>query len=196
MELNLTINTNDIEGSFDRIANELLNEWILEVNDSKYRIEEIEFYLANIEHNDTYTHRHALQKTTGKWYFHGSGIDLTCGTAESHGGILIRAIYNTLMDTYIYGPLKTVTELFSNLKTAHSSPVQFGLKSDTDKSLTPERVFKAPRVGLNPKKDKEAFNQNYRYFIMPKEEHKGKTIIYEALLAQGFSESEARIIRK
>jgi hypothetical protein len=196
MKLNLTIDNSDINSSFERIANELLNKWILEVNHSKYRIAEIEFYLKSGQHNDTYTHGHELQKTTGNWYFHGSGIDLTFGTSESYGGILIRAIYNILDNKYIHGPLKTVTELFSNLGTAYSSPFQFGLVPDSNNSLDSERVFKAPRVGLNPEKDKESFNQNYRFFIMPKEEHKDKTIIYESLISQGFSEEDARIIWK
>lgn len=196
MKLDLTIDTFNIEGSFDRIANELLNNWIMEVNKSKYRIAEIEFYLKNGQHNDTYTHGHELQKTTGNWYFHGSGIDLTFGTSESHGGILIRAISNLLNKNYYYGPLKTVTELFSNFGTAYSSPFQFGLVPDVEGFLNSERVFKAPRVGLNPELNNVFFNKNYRYLIMPKENHKNKTIIYESLIAQGFSEEEARIIWK
>ena len=187
MKLDLTIDNLDINGSFERIANELLNKWILEVNNSKYRIAEIEFYLKSGQHNDTYTHGHELQKTTGNWYFHGSGIDLTFGTSESYGGILIRAIYNILDNKYIHGPLNTVTELFSNLGTAYSSSFQFGLTPDTNGLLNYERVFKAPRVGLNPEKDKESFNQNYRFLIMPKQKHLDKTSIAEAMRKQGLN---------
>ena len=83
-----------ITESFDLIAKELFTNYKLLVNDSEYRLIDIEFYyFAPVVFEDVYVHKinpHQLQK--GKWYFHGSGVDLTIGNGENHGGILIRGI--------------------------------------------------------------------------------------------------------
>ncbi len=73
--------------SFYRVADHLFNQLLIQVNDSYYRIIDIEFY----PHNDAYTHGHPQELLKGKWYFHGSGIDLTIGDGTHHSGILIRS---------------------------------------------------------------------------------------------------------
>jgi len=71
MILNLKTDSQDINDDFKRIALELMNYWILKIENSHYRITEIEFYFNSNTHNDNYTHGHELQKKTGSWYFHG-----------------------------------------------------------------------------------------------------------------------------
>lgn len=188
--MNLEINKNDIEGSFNRIATELMNEYVLKVEDTNYRITEIEFYYKDDHHihNDTYIHEHSLQKTQGKWYFHGSGIDLTFGTEEAFGGILLRAIYNLNSGKYIYGPINIITEIFSNIPSIFETNLFFGFVTAKSGQLNYEEPIHVPRVGLNLNKDPKMYERLYRFLIMPKQKHAEKTRIYESMKDQNFSE--------
>jgi len=61
--------------SFDQIANDLFNDYIIQVNNNFYRLLEIEFYYNNKKgHNCSYTHGHKWQKRSGCWYVHGYSI--------------------------------------------------------------------------------------------------------------------------
>ena len=53
MGINLKIESDEIESDFERIANDLLNNWILHCEGSKYRITELEFYYQNDFHEDS-----------------------------------------------------------------------------------------------------------------------------------------------
>jgi hypothetical protein len=194
MEINLNIESKEIEKDFQRIATDLMNSWVLKVENSQYRICEIEFYFQSKEHKDTYTHGHELQKKKGRWYFHGSGIDLTFGSSDIFGGILIRAIYDLDKERYIYGPLNTITELFGNLSTAYLKQFAFGLVYDSEKIMKTEKLIAAPRVGLNPNKIPEMYEKLYRFLIMPKKKHAEKTRIEHAMKIQDFSEEEIKNI--
>ena len=79
------IDYNNPEKDLPHIANQLMNKWDIQSNEKKYRITEIEFYINSAAHKDTYAHGHKLQKTTGKWYMHGSGMDITCGNKDNNG---------------------------------------------------------------------------------------------------------------
>jgi hypothetical protein len=68
-----------IQAGFDELANYLMNECVLEINNNEYRIAEIEFYYFNKEHNDIHTHRHKCQKKSNVFYFHPAGVDITFG---------------------------------------------------------------------------------------------------------------------
>lgn len=188
--MNLEINSNDIVGSFDRMASELMNEYVLKVGNAKYRITEIEFYYNSEEHKDTYSHQNELQKTTGKWYFHGSGIDLTFGSGDRFGGILLRAIYNLDNAKYVYGPLKIITEIFSNVDNVFETNLSFGLIPASNKLFEAEVPIKAQRVGLNKVKDPDKYDQLYRYLVMPKMKHADKMKIAESMRKQKKSEDE------
>lgn len=194
MEINLSINNNNIEQDFLRIASELMNSWVLKIETAEYRITEIEFYFNSSFHNDDYAHSHILQKESGRWYFHGSGVDLTFGSKDIYGGILIRAIYNLKSQNYIYGPINCITEIFSNLTTIYESKFNFGLVPANNKKLDFEKVISAPRVGLNEKKNPEMINKYYRYLIMPQQKHAEKTKIANAMKQQGFSDIEIKKI--
>ncbi len=71
--MNLNVDVNNVEKSFDRIAREILNEKVLLVNDTQFILTEIEFYFfQENEHEDKYTHEH--ERDGGEWRFHSQGI--------------------------------------------------------------------------------------------------------------------------
>lgn len=99
------------ENNFDTMANLLLNKSILVINNTEWRISEIEFYYHSNIHPDNYTHKDENQKRNGEWYFHRQngksykggtykGLDISCGNENNYGGILLRSIEckeNTLL---------------------------------------------------------------------------------------------------
>lgn len=193
--INLHIDSKTIDEDFQRIADKLMNHWILKAGEEEYRITEIEFYVNNAGHEDDYTHMHDLQKTNGKWYFHGSGLDLTCGNENMYGGILLRAIWNiNKKEEYHYGPLKLLTEIFSHLDSIYESEFSIGLVFDTNNKIEFEKPIAAPRVGLNPQKNPDMYENLYRYLVMPKYKHAEKTKIAEAMQKQKIDENEIKKI--
>jgi len=196
MKIDFTINEDKIDDDFQRIAHELLNNWVLKVEDAFYRLTEIEFYYSGNIHKDPYIHGNDLQKQKGKWYFHGSGIDITFGDGNAYGGILIRAIYkiNRGEEIYCYGPLNCVQELLRNFPIIFNAEINFGLIPAKKGELNYEKLIRAPRVGLKPEKNIEMRNKFYRFLIMPKQKHADKTLIFEAMKSQDFSEEERKNI--
>jgi len=104
---------------------------------------------------------------------------------------LIRAIYDISNSKYIYGPLNTVTEIFSNINSVYESKFSFGLIPAESNNLIIETPISAPRVGLNPINNKVMFDSLYRFLIMPKRKHAEKTKIVEGMKLQcKYSENE------
>jgi len=194
MMLNLEIEHNNLNTDFLRIATDLMNSWILKVENAHYRITEIEFYFKSKLHNDSYIHGHELQQELGRWYFHGSGIDLTFGSDDILGGILIRAVYNIKTKKYVYGPLNIITELFSHLPSVYESAFSFGLIPNNNDEIEFEKPISAPRVGLNPNKDADMYDKCYRFLVMPRQKHAEKTRIAEAMEQQKYNEEEIKNI--
>jgi len=198
MEINFTINEDKIDDDFQRIANDILNNWVLKVEDALYRITELEFYYRDDgkKHDDSYIHGHELQRQKGKWYFHGSGIDITFGNGKAYGGILIRAICKVNEGTkkYCYGPLNCILEIFSNLSNIYKPEMSFCLIPATDMLFEKEKPLRALRVGLNSEKDPIMHGKYYRFFVMPTQKHADKTGIAEALRNQGIDETEIKNI--
>ena len=86
-------NIETIEQSFHDIAHLLFNDYSINVNGHFYRLLDIEFYyFSEGKFEDPYIHMNELQKESGRWYFHESGVDITFGAEGSYGGILIRGI--------------------------------------------------------------------------------------------------------
>jgi len=94
----------EFESKFREIANHLLNNVLLYINEKPYRLCEIEFYYCGYTHPDLFTHKDTNQKKSATWYFHRTagvyrdgnykGIDITFGGNDNNkfGGILIRCI--------------------------------------------------------------------------------------------------------
>lgn len=91
-------NQGSYSSAFRRIAQVLMNDYKLQVNDNAFRITECEFYFHdNRDHSDVYTHLHERQKNSfGEWYFHGSGLDITLAQEGGQGGILIRSMVEVI----------------------------------------------------------------------------------------------------
>lgn len=108
--MNLTIDSQNIESSFDRIAKTLLLESGIKINGEVLNITEIEFYYYHDKsHPDKYTHEHNVP--AGHWRSHNQGLDISLGYSKNHdGGILIRGV--KYGDEYINGPLKSVRKIF------------------------------------------------------------------------------------
>lgn len=195
MEINLKIKPEALEKDFDRIANDLMNNWVLAVNETHYRLTEIEFYCKSVLSdgpiNDPYTHGHAEQLKSNTWYFHGSGLDLTFGTPDYYGGILIRGLQRIKDEKHISGPLNSITEIFSSFENCEKKKFDFGLFEAKEYNWKILNSIKAPRVGLNPKIDSNSHKKLFRYLIFPKETNRDKSVIINSLVDQGIQRKEA-----
>jgi hypothetical protein len=120
---------------------------------------------------------------------------LTFGSQSNHRSILIRAIYDLDNSKYIYGPVNTVTELLGNLPSIYGGEFTLQLEPDNKGKIKNEdkQIFEAPRVGLNKEKDSSGdfFQKKYRFFVMPREEHKDKEKIFRN---SGLSDTEIKEI--
>ena len=134
-------NINNYQVVFSEYANKLMNEYCLKVDDKKYNLIEIEFYFYDKEnHPDPYIYCNEKQKDCGKFYFHGSGMDITFGNGKCYGGILIRSIMNE-EGQYINGSLKLLEELFCD----EIDKLKIEL---IEKDIGKKNIFCSTRVGL------------------------------------------------
>ncbi|TDG37119.1 hypothetical protein EZJ43_03090 [Pedobacter changchengzhani] len=192
--------------SFRQLAIKLFNDYKLIVNDYHYRLLDLEFYYyAKDKFEDIYAHKHSHQLQNGKWYSHGSGMDITFGDGKNYGGILVRAMAEITKDAskdeyfintenQFHGPLKVKTEIFSKLNGAFdSTPNNFFLANisrDRHGALMPEanHVIEANRIHLNEVKDTSLdskFHQGkFRFVIFPHLKLAEKTQIAEDMQRQ------------
>lgn len=163
--------------SFKELAEYMLNGSILEVKEKKYRLAEIEFYLYNDEHKDTYAHCQEDQKKYNSWYFHKrgksyiggtrKGLDYTLGNEKSYFGILIRSMICLDTESLIEGPCLCVNKILedADMKSIDDF-VSNNIKMDLVKTeLKKEDIYIAPRIGLNDTKNPEFRNKEYRFLI-------------------------------
>lgn len=173
--------------SYQTIAKKLMNDYKLQVRDKFYRIIECEFYYNSEKHLDPYVHGHKRQKETiGEWYFHGSGLDITLGSENGYGGILIRGIAEVVRDSpiperkeAILGPLNVVSEIFTQIGDSRAEKsLDFGLvdisRERRGANMKTARVFSIPRIGLNLSKDtvENFHNRAYRFITFLHLPHK------------------------
>lgn len=197
---------------FPPIADLLINKRILLINDTPYRITEIEFYLMTSKHPDEFCHCCDLQGTTGQWYFHRAGkngayrggtrkgFDITLGSEECHGAALIRSISSLDSKIKIEGPSKIVDYIL--LKTGHSDIASL-VKSGEGlilqmRDLEKKEIYSSPRVGLSLKKPTANKYQYvmvpYRFLTCPREITKGKNTFALSLHRGGHSSKEISVI--
>lgn len=195
MELNLKITPETFEKDFDRIANDLMNNWVLAVNETHYRLTEIEFYCKSVAADgpikDPYAHGHPEQLKSGTWYFHGSGLDLTFGCQEYYGGILVRGLQKLNDGKHITGPLNSIAEIISSLGSCELKKIDLGFLEAKAFDFKLKNLIKAPRVGLNSGKDEIAHKKLFRYLVFPQETKRDKSIIIDSLVSQGIERKEA-----
>lgn len=157
----------ETDSEFQRIANELLNNYAIQNHESIYRMTEIEFYWNSPQHNDesTYKRKHVDPKS-GEWFFHYSGVDIALKSEEfnGYGGILIRGISCTKTNKPYKGPMICAMKLFSG-----SSAFSESIMTKIIRYEFEERVLsKSPRVGLGDNAIKSNTHLlEYRFTITP-----------------------------
>ena len=175
-----------LEKHFNNLAGLLMNRIILYVNDKQYRFSEIEFYFFSPGfHEDPYVHRNKMQKETGLWYFHGSGLDITFGDRINHGGILLRGMKRICCEKeyFVSAPLNVVNEIFSALGNICRQEQVFRL-AETDQ-LNEEEIVRSARIGLKAKEPAGYKEKYYRYITFPFEpshDYQEKTMVASAML--------------
>lgn len=181
--------------NFNEIAEKILNQSCLMINDSPCRICEIEFYYYSNDHCDSYTHAHLDQLHWSKWYFHRfnngtyknghyKGVDISIGDGkDSRGGILIRSIYDPIDNIFIEGPCKVVNHILEKYLVNSISEFvdnqmlsvienQYNLiLKDCEPGENQEKIFIGRRIGLSDKYP-EFRDLKYRYVIGPVKKEK------------------------
>ncbi|WP_373496185.1 hypothetical protein [Aquiflexum sp.] len=137
----------ETDSEFERIANELLNNYAIQNHESIYRMIEIEFYWNSPQHNDDSTYkRKYVDPENGEWFFHYSGVDIGLKSEKfkGYGGILIRGIECTKTGDQYKGPMVCAMKLFSGTNAFSESIKTRIIKYDFEKKT----INKTPRVGL------------------------------------------------
>jgi hypothetical protein len=198
---------------FQRIAELLLRRSVLDVAGDAHELCEIEFYLHGEGHPDPFTHGQALQRSSGRWYFHKSGesyrggtykgLDITFGPPDAFGGILLRSLL-TSDDQLINGSSLCVEHLLActghadvasladaigeRNVAAHDSPLR--LRAVPERAHT---IDYTSRVGLTLKRVAEHpempdyLVRRYRALTQPRRIAKGRVQLIIALHEAGES---------
>jgi len=204
---------NEFEPIFDKLAEEIINQYEYIVCGRSLRIREIEFYVNHPNHSDLYAHKSLDLRKMGGWYFHkiGSafqsgtrkGHDITFGTKNHVGGILIRSLedHGKIIDgcslcvdhilKICHEKYKEITDvpslfghkLFSNNIFDENAPI-FIRKMTGE--VTKFKYYKCPRVGLGDKYP-EYRDKLYRYLVLPAKVKKGRDGVIKSLLDLKFS---------
>lgn len=217
-KLNELINFDENFNKFDKIADFLMNNCILNIAENRYKIMEIEFYYYDKMHKDTNTHKAEAQKQSNTWYLHQfkesdsfksgnyKGIDITFGNKESYGGILIRGIKNIKTGDIIAGPSKCVDEIMNKLEISDIKKLAEKIFNKDivetkvlnicfSETTNSEILFRSSRYGLV--KEDEFFSYPYRYVkndsdYRKDKNFKEKTLTYYYSLVLGIDEKEIK----
>ncbi|NOZ34074.1 MAG: hypothetical protein GXO80_02115 [Chlorobi bacterium] len=193
METIFQINDKNIETEFKKLADLILLQKELIVNDAHFNFTEIEFYYYSDIHQDTFTHKH--DESAGKWRFHNQGFDITLRGDSGFGGILIRGVefIDVFGNKFINGPRRVLFSIMEHLNSVDIPNNRFGI---IDKDKVDLFIFKTFRHGLNKpnphlKSDKtEDFkNAKYRFIVNPQSFNK-KQFDDSEKIANGFNNKD------
>jgi hypothetical protein len=188
--LDLSIQASGLEESFDRIAQQLMQGFVLRIGTPKqpealrYQLTELEFYYNNEQGAfDNFAHRHRLPYPNGTWRLHGAGLDVVLSEeGVYYGGILLRGVQlldakNQPNGTYIDGPWNTATRCIRQ-KGAATAALPFYLEA-LEAPLT-VAFFKSPRVGLSLRKveDLKYICRRWRYSSVPLHSQRYRQLLY------------------
>jgi len=211
MDLFQLLASDNIHEKFDQLAHQIINNSELVINNISFDIIEIEFYIYDDKHPDIFAHRNKYQKSSMKWYFHRTsdgehsyrsgtfkGLDITCGSQKTYGGILIRSIKETTTGKITEGPCRVVNKILEltncqdikelvcekmNNNINVDNPVLF-LKQKQPSANSSQLLFRSPRIGITLKKKdnidlrKQYISKLYRYLVSPSKITKGKKMSY------------------
>jgi hypothetical protein len=198
---------------FQRIAEVLLRRTVLDVAGEAHELCEIEFYLHGEGHRDPFTHGQALQRSSGRWYFHKSGesyrggtykgLDITFGPPDVFGGILLRSLLRPdgqlingsslcvehLLARTGHGSVASLAAAIGERSVAaHDSPLR--LRAVPERAQT---IYYTSRVGLTLKRVAEHpempdyIVRRYRALTQPRRIEKGRVQLIIALHQAGES---------
>lgn len=197
-----TTSEESVQDSFQKIAERILYNTVLIINDNHYYLTDIEFYYDCPSHPDTYTLPHCVEEI-GVIRPHEYGVDISLGSNLivpkdgklreqrerqkdfGFGGILIRGMIKNETEA-IYKP-QVWQEIISSLKQIKDEKnlIYFDTKSNDSNEKPP---IKVARFGLgkpdndenNSRLKSKYENKEYR-FISPSQIYfsklKGKTLI-------------------
>jgi hypothetical protein len=154
-KINFQINPNSVAASFSEIAEILINNYRIKVNDTLIEFCDLEFYWNEPNHKDINTHEHNYQN--GQLRPHGSGYDVALRNETGYGGILIRGVFSNGLSTY--GPLRSADVIFRLGGNLISSGLTISLEKKNTQPTFP--IFKTKRVGLV--KDDDFSTAAYRF---------------------------------
>lgn len=153
------------ENTFPKIAELLLNHFLLIVNEKSYRFTEIEYYWNDSkDHQDksTYVRNHTGKLQPGQLFFHYSGFDIALDNDFGYGGILIRGVLDLSNGHYYKGPMVSCMRIFSGVSV-------FGGYMDLrleESSLPPADIFTKPKQGLGKNAIEGSFDlKDYNYYL-------------------------------
>jgi len=164
---------------FYKISKDIMKNYVLQIDDLKIELKELEFYLFDCEkHPDIYVHQNDIQKNTSNFlYVHDSwgnrgGLDLTFGNGKYYGGILIRGI--KIDGKYISGPVKLRNYIVSKLpkeKTINSykdlQEYFYSIKNNIsfieEHNASDTTIFHSTRFGLDEEKTSKYSQALYRF---------------------------------
>jgi hypothetical protein len=157
---------------FNDLARLLINNYVIRKGNSQYQIHEIEFYYYGNDHLDSFAHCSPAQKKVGRWYFHGSGADITFGNDTAFGGILLRGVVKKGDPKIINGPYKVFDELFLDNETVDGKEIA---KVVIEPVRVPDKlnIVHGPRSGIRllaselDKEDKQKYLfKPYRFIAL------------------------------
>lgn len=152
--------------SLERIAEEMILNRMIVVNNRKFSIIDVEVYYWHDKHPDNYAKGVKHTRQLGEFELHRYGIDISLGQDENEefGGILLRGLYD--MDKQLtIKKSEIVKSIFNSFKLGNNN-----FELITEKSPWVE-VFKTTRLNLG-KKAGEKFdfsNKKYRFLAKSKE---------------------------
>ena len=198
-----------LERDLDALGRALVSRFALVLGGVALRLIEVELYYYGAFHKDPFAHRHPLQRTPCRWYFHrqgeayrgGSfkGLDLTFGH-DAFGGALIRAVRGP--EGVIDGPCRVVEHLLSRLGERNIAALDRRIGDRPATASAPlglaevERregtVVRTARIGLTlkrPEPTKPAFlGRRDRFLAEPRAVRAGKLQTALALHEDGLAE--------
>ncbi len=154
---------NESEVEFQRIAEILFNNYVIENKYSSYRLTDIEFYWHSKTHEDksVYERRHVKPKL-GQWFFHYSGVDIALDDENGYGGILIRGLREINGEKDFNGPMVCAMRLFTGMYAFGENNVPL-LKYHV---FEDEEIIKTERVNIGNNAKEGGFDKRkYRFKI-------------------------------
>ena len=189
--LDLSINATSFERDFDRIAQDLLQGYVLRIGAQRYQLMELEFYYNTQEGTiDNFAHQHPIYYPNGTWRLHGAGLDIVLSKeGVYYGGILLRGLQpldanGQPSGAYIDGPWNTASRCIAS-KGKVDEAIAFYLEA----LATPLTIAfkKSPRVGLFLRKveDLKYICKPWRYNILPNQSQRYRQLLFLQAYVQG-----------